>query len=140
MTDVPIVPGEDCTPDCPTETSHVHITTTPPAETPPRIEVSWPGMTPTPRPDLQVIHSATLSCGCRLPPSGPIPLHEAAGPGRVVICDVHEEYAIIVRATHRLVVDRETASSLLVEAGVLQPAEAAAVAAEQFPAAMEGKS
>lgn len=43
MTDIPIVPGEHCTPDCPTDTAHAHISTTPPAETP-LVEMSWPGM------------------------------------------------------------------------------------------------
>lgn len=49
MTDVPVVPGEQCTPDCPTDTAHAHISTAPPTEPTGPIEVSWPGMLTPPR-------------------------------------------------------------------------------------------
>lgn len=88
-----------------------------------------PGLT-----EQRVRVSATLSCGCYVPPTGePVPATDATGPGFVVICRYHDEYAIVVKATHRLVVDQASATRWLVEAGV-DGGTAASVAADQFPA------
>lgn len=81
----------------------------------------------------RVMWSALLSCRCRVPPVGPVPLHEANGPGDVVICDRCDEYAIVVRVTHRLVIDRATAAKWLAEGGQLDAVDAEAIATEQFP-------
>lgn len=58
--------------------------------------------------------SSRLSCGCTFKPSEPLPAAEAmALPGRAVICDVHDEYAVVVRVTTRLVDTAEVLRDLL---------------------------
>jgi hypothetical protein len=78
-----------------------------------------------------VMWSASLSCGCRIPPAGPVPLYEANGPGEVVICGGCDEYAIVVRVTHRLVLDRATATNWLAIGGQMDRDSAEAIAVEQ---------
>lgn len=63
--------------------------------------------------------SVALSCGCSTRVSAPMPAREApAAPGSVVICDVHDEWAVVTRVTTRLVATPEVLRRLLVAAGV----------------------
>lgn len=78
-----------------------------------------------------IMWSALLSCGCRVPPEGPVPIYEANGPGDVVICGRCDEYAIVVRVTQRLLIDRQTAASWLAYGAQVDPVTADALAAEQ---------
>lgn len=82
--------------------------------------------------DLPVRVSGKLSCGCRFRPSKPMPMKEAQSePGTVVICDKHDEFAIVVRVSTTLVNPREAIEFLLVEGDYLERDFAALVAHEQ---------
>jgi hypothetical protein len=85
----------------------------------------------------QAIHSApvrissTLSCGHSFRPSEPVPAIEAATlPGTVVICEEHDEYAVVTRVTTRLDATPEVLESLLLAADV-DPMSARYVAEDQ---------
>lgn len=60
------------------------------------------------------------SCGCTDSSGEPIPLGEAntAGVARAIICDRHDEYAVIIRVTTRLVADEATLKRVLLAADV----------------------
>lgn len=75
--------------------------------------------------------SLHLSCGCTYRPSAPMPNRDAAAhPGTVTICDTHDEWAVVVRVTTRLVDTPEVLTGLLRAAGVDQ-VSAEAIASEQ---------
>jgi hypothetical protein len=75
--------------------------------------------------------SSTLSCGHSYRPSEPIPAIEAASlPGTVVICDEHDEFAVVTRVTTRLVATPPVLEALLLAADV-DPASARYVAVDQ---------
>lgn len=63
--------------------------------------------------DLNVQVSVGLSCGCNLRKSSAFPQIEAAGVGQTVICDRHQEYAVVIRHTRYLADQSERALSLL---------------------------
>lgn len=84
-------------------------------------------------------HPATLvtvsfgySCGCSDTPSEPIPLREANtyAVGRTIICDTHNEYAVVTRSTVRLIADEPTMLRILRSADV-DPLSARHVARDQ---------
>lgn len=82
--------------------------------------------------DLPVRVSGRLSCGCRFRPSKPLPMIEAQStPGTVVICDKHDEFAVVVRVSTALANPREAIEFLLVDGGWLERDFAALVASEQ---------
>lgn len=76
--------------------------------------------------------SLAYSCGCTEPASEPIPVHEInpLAVGTPIICDRHQEYAVTVRSTIRLVPDVATLKRLLV-AGDVEPDVADYVARDQ---------
>jgi hypothetical protein len=77
--------------------------------------------------------SARLSCGCTAPPhSEPVPVMDAIGPGFVVICRYHDEYALVTRVTHHLVVDRDHAARWFAASGAMDADTAESIAAAQF--------
>lgn len=84
-------------------------------------------------PPQHVRVSLGLSCGCHVAPAADdVPSWEATGPGFVVICHRHDEYALVTRVTHRLVVDRDTAAAWLAASGAMDEDTAAGIVAEQF--------
>lgn len=63
--------------------------------------------------------SYTLSCGHRGGPGEIVEASEANWmPGSVVICDAHDEFAVVTRVTIRLVATREVLFRLLVAHGI----------------------
>lgn len=72
------------------------------------------------------------SCGCTTLPGEPTP-HREVNPhavGGAIICDYHDEYAVVVRETVQLVDDEATLRRILIAADV-DPDSAAYVAADQ---------
>lgn len=61
--------------------------------------------------DLNVRVSLRLSCGCTRSPSAPFPQGDAGGVGQAVICDSHQEFAVVTRHTRYLADTSERALS-----------------------------
>lgn len=77
--------------------------------------------------------SFALSCGCRRGKTEPIPAIDANTlPGRVVICDSCQEFAVVTRVSVYLAdASAKTLEALLREGGIDDPLTAAQIAAEQ---------
>lgn len=73
------------------------------------------------------------SCGCADGPSEPIPLRDAntAGVARAIICDTHDEYAVVTRVTTRLVADETTLKRILAASGIGDDLDVSYVAGDQ---------
>lgn len=82
-------------------------------------------------PRTLVTISFSYTCGCHTEPSEPIPLSDAnVYPARAVICDEHDEYAVVCGVDVRLVADETTLLRIL-RAADIDPGSAAYVAADQ---------
>lgn len=82
---------------------------------------------------VRAVVSVGLSCGCAWPArKEPILAREAIWPGRVVLCGVHDDYAVINRVTSRLAATRAELIELLT-AEDIDRITAEALVSEQFP-------